>query len=35
MLIAPKALTENTMDRDLDPTTKAINYLKEEIRTLF
>ena len=30
-----KLILENTMDRDLDPTTKAINYLKEEIRTLF
>ena len=30
-----KLILENTMDRDLDPTTKAINYLKEEVRTLF
>ena len=30
-----KLILENTMDRDTDPTTKAINYLKEEIRTLF
>ena len=30
-----KLILENTMDRELDPTTKAINYLKEEIRTLF
>lgn len=30
-----KLILENTMDRDLDPTTKAIGYLKEEIRTLF
>ncbi|MBR3566807.1 MAG: hypothetical protein IKN94_00865 [Salinivirgaceae bacterium] len=30
-----KLILENTMDRELDPTTKAISYLKEEIRTLF
>ena len=30
-----KLILENTMDRELDPTTKAIGYLKEEIRTLF
>ena len=30
-----KLVLESTMDRELDPTTKAINYLKEEIRTLF
>ena len=30
-----KLILENTLDRDLDPTTKAINYLKEEVRTLF
>jgi len=30
-----KLILENTMDRELDPTTKAINYLKEEIRTMF
>jgi len=30
-----KLVLENTMDRELDPTTKAIGYLKEEIRTLF
>jgi hypothetical protein len=30
-----KLILENTMDRDLDPTTKAINYLKEEVRTMF
>lgn len=30
-----KLILENTMDRKLDPTTKAIGYLKEEIRTLF
>ena len=30
-----KLILEKLLDRDLDPTTKAINYLKEEIRTLF
>ena len=30
-----KLVLEKLLDRDLDPTTKAINYLKEEIRTLF
>lgn len=30
-----KLVLESTMDRELDPTTKAIGYLKEEIRTLF
>lgn len=30
-----KLILENTMDRDTDPTTKAINYLKEEVRLLF
>ena len=30
-----KLVHEKLLDRDLDPTTKAINYLKEEIRTLF
>lgn len=30
-----KLILENTMDRELDPTTKAIGYLKKEIRTLF
>ena len=29
-----KLVLEKLLDRDLDPTTKAINYLKEEIRTL-
>ena len=30
-----KLVLEKLLDRDLDPTTKAINYLKEEVRTLF
>ena len=30
-----KLILEKLMDRELDPTTKAINYLKEEVRTLF
>ena len=30
-----KLILENTMDRDTDPTKKAINYLKEEVRLLF
>ena len=30
-----KLILEKLLDRDLDPTTKAINYLKEEVRTLF
>jgi len=30
-----KLILEQMLNRELDPTTKAINYLKEEIRTLF
>lgn len=30
-----KIILEKMIDRDNDPTTKAINYLKDEIRTLF
>lgn len=30
-----KLILEQMLNRDNDPTTKAINYLKEEIRTLF
>lgn len=30
-----KLILEKLLDRDLDPTTKAINYLKSEIRELF
>jgi hypothetical protein len=30
-----KLILENMLNREVDPTTKAISYLKEEIRTLF